>query len=254
LNPPEPPEPEPLPQLPAPPTTTISVSPGVTAIVAVVDPPWPEGDMLEQPPTPPPPPAPEAVMVTCVTPAGTTKLCLAPVESKVSEPLHVLDAQLHDAPLGHVAVQSVHTPLAPQAPSELPALHVPPVDAEQQPPLQAWVEEHAEVHALFPQASFAGQSVVTLQPQVPPETHAVPEEPPAHELQVAPVAPHAVCEVPATHVPASQQPPLQGWVAEHAVVHAWVVVSQAWSAGQSAADAQQPVQASVPGPESWPES
>jgi hypothetical protein len=141
--------------------------------------------------------------------------------------VHAFDAQLHVPPLGQVVVQSVQTPAAPQAAGVSPAMHVPPVAAEQQLPLQGSVDEQEVVHAPpVPQASSSAQSVATVQPQLPLGRHAVPVEEPAHELHVPPGAPHADCEVPTSHVPALQQPPLHGCVAEHADVHMWVVVSQ----------------------------
>jgi len=42
--------------------------------------------------------------------------------------------------------------------------------------------------------------------------------------------------LPALHVPALQQPPLQFCVALHDVVHAWVLPSHAMFAGQSDAE------------------
>ena len=163
-------------------------------------------------------------------------------------------------------MQSVQTPAAPQAAGALPATQVPPVAAEQQPPLQGSVDEHEVVQTPpVPQASFAAQSVATVQPQLPLGKHAVPIEEPAHELHIPPEAPHADCEVPTSHVPALQQPPLQSCVDEHALVHACVASSHALPTGQSAGDVQpggasggQVLQASVPEPpsllESWPES
>ncbi len=51
-------------------------------------------------------------------------------------------------PVGQVAVQSVHTPLAPHAVFEVPPTQVPPVAAEQHPPLHVWLAEHAVVQVL----------------------------------------------------------------------------------------------------------
>jgi hypothetical protein len=72
----------------------------------------------------------------------------------------------------------------------------------------------------------AGQSVVTLQPHAP-ATQAWPVAALAQSEQAVPSVPHLSFAVPATHVPAEQQPPLQGWFAEQIVVQRWVVVSQA---------------------------
>jgi hypothetical protein len=161
-------------------------------------------------------------------------------------------------------VQLVQTPAEPQVAGASPTAQVPPVAAVQQPPLQTSVDEHEVEHAPpVPQASFAAQSVATVQPHVPPGRHAVPVEEAAHESHIPPEAPHADCEVPTSHVPALQQPPWQSCVDEHALVHACVARSHALPTGQSAGDAQpegasdeQVVQASAPEPpsllESWP--
>jgi hypothetical protein len=58
----------------------VRVSPGVTEIVAVTDAPSPPA----VPYASAPPDAPVAVTVIAVTPAGTTKLCAAPVYENVS--------------------------------------------------------------------------------------------------------------------------------------------------------------------------
>jgi hypothetical protein len=76
-------------------------------------------------------------MVTSVTPAGTMKFCAAPVELNVIDPPHRPDEQEHVAPIGQVVVQSAQTTLTPQTLSDVPSTHVPPMDAEQQPPLHA---------------------------------------------------------------------------------------------------------------------
>ena len=149
-------------------------------------------------------------------------------------------------------------PSIPQARGDVPAAHMPEL---QQPPLHGWLPEHVLVHTplLVSHASSAGQSVAMAQPHVPLERHAVPELPPAHEVQVPPAAPHAVCAVPGAHVPALQQPPLHVWVDVHAVVHLWVAVSHASSVGQSVGTAQPPPVSASPapvsvGPVSCPES
>lgn len=144
-------------------------------------------------------------------------------------PLHLPDAHEHVPPLGQVEVQSSQTPLVPQAPSVFPALQVPLVAAEQQPPLHVCVDEHEVVQALVvvSHASSVGQSVATVQPHLPLDRHESPELPPTHETQAAPVSPHAACVLPVAHVVPLQHPPLHGWVAEQVVVHAPVVVSHA---------------------------
>lgn len=59
-------------------------------------------------------------------------------------------------------------------------------------------------------ASSGPQSLDDAQPQVPLDRHAAPELLPAHDEHIAPVAPHAMDEVPVAQVPALQHPPLQG--------------------------------------------
>ena len=134
---------------------------------------------------------------------------------KVSESKQTLEElQLHIAALGQLDVQLAQTPLAPHSLSDVPGKHVPPEAAEQQPPLHAWVVEHAEVHEPVDvsQASLAGQSVVMLQPHAPVDRHAAPLAPPEQETHASPVAPHAFLDVPGAHMPvlALQQPPLHG--------------------------------------------
>jgi hypothetical protein len=77
LNPPGPGWPLPPLLPPAPPTTMERVSPGVTAIVVSTRPPFPPN------PSPWPPWAPNASTWRSVTPAGTTKVCMPPVYTKV---------------------------------------------------------------------------------------------------------------------------------------------------------------------------
>jgi hypothetical protein len=153
-----------------PPTKTASVSPGVTANVAVAEPPCPPVA------APAPPSAPSAVTVTFVAPAGTTKLCDAPVYPSVTVPVHLPGPHEHIPPVGQVIAQLAQTPLLPHAIVLVPATHVPFVAAEQQPPLHACVEEQLVVHAcvVVLHACPTGQSLVALQPQVPAETHALP--------------------------------------------------------------------------------
>jgi hypothetical protein len=153
-------------------------------------------------------------------------------------PAHIFDEQEHEAPEGQVVVQSVQIPLPPQKASVVPALQVPAEAAEQQPPLHGWIEEHASPHTpvVVSQASSEGQSAAMAHPHVTPPRQALPVVTPTQETQAPPVSPQFACPVPATHLPALlQQPPLHGWVDEHAVVQVFVVVSQAWSGGQSVA-------------------
>jgi hypothetical protein len=76
---------------------------------------------------------------------------------RVSPPVHTQAALSHRAP---IAVQSAQTPSLPHAGSRLPAVHVPPVAAEQQPPWQGWVAVQAveQTPVAGSQASPAGQS------------------------------------------------------------------------------------------------
>ena len=75
-----------------------------------------------------------------------------------------------------------------------------------------------------------GQSVATLQPQVPP-TQAVLLGCVEQLTQAPPLVPQAPAAVPPAHVPFEQQPPWHPWPELHAVVH--VVPLQAWPKGQS---------------------
>lgn len=104
-----------------------------------------------------------------------------PEQQNPSLQLPSLPAVLHwsaQAPARQVGVPALHvthTPLAPQATFAVPTTHVPPVAAEQQPPLQlrvelqdvvqVWVDRSHAAPASV--AVAAGQSVVALQPQLP---------------------------------------------------------------------------------------
>jgi hypothetical protein len=140
-------------------------------------------------------------------------------------------------------VQSAHVP--PDFPHDVaavPATQTPPVAAEQQPPLQSCVDEHAVVHAcvVVSQAEPDGQSVVLEQPQAPP-THAVPIDFPAQSAHVAPEAPQAAGVLPALQVPAvaaEQHPPLQGWFVLQSRVQVAVMREHASPSGQLAVDTQ----------------
>jgi len=92
-----------------------------------------------------------------------------------------------------------------------------------------------------------GQSVATLQPQVPPGSHAEPAELLAQFAHAPPLVPQALAAVPPTHVVPLQQPPLHGvsFATPHAVEHVCVWVLHALPAGQSVAEPQP--QVSVPG-------
>jgi hypothetical protein len=86
------------------------------------------------------------------------------------------------------------------------------------------------------QAWFIAQSVWLLQPQVPPVASAMQILSVALVVQLAhrpPMSPQRVLSRPFWQVVPSQQPPLQGEPAEHAVVHRLPL--QAWFIGQSAA-------------------
>jgi hypothetical protein len=93
----------------------------------------------------------------------------------------------------------LHTaPDEPHAPVEVPATQLPPVAAEQQPPLHAWVVLHAVVHLciVVSHAWLAGQSAALLQPHEPDGKHALPLALPVQGWQTLPTAPHAACDVP----------------------------------------------------------
>lgn len=113
-------------------------------------------------------------------------------------------------------VQSPQTacPVSAQSAAVFPGAQVPLVDAEQQPPLQGWVELQAVVQAWVVrlQALPVGQSAAALQPQAP-LTHWSPAEALVQLIQLPPAGPHAVALM-ATHwlvepqqKPAPQFPP-----------------------------------------------
>lgn len=115
-----------------------------------------------------------------------------------------------------------HTPETHAVPFALPAQlawQVPPVAAEQQPPLQACDELHEVVQACVArsQAKSAGQSVVALHPQVPlPEVtlHTAPASAVTQFVHVPPAAPHAVGDSGFAHVEPLQHVPLHTWLPE----------------------------------------
>lgn len=108
------------------------------------------------------------------------------------------------------AEQSTHpVPVAPQATCRLPGEQTVPL---QQPPAQGELPEHVAPQrpVVVSQASPFGQSPGEAQPQVPPARQAAPVLPSTrHEMHAPPPSPHWVDVLPATHVPAPQQPPLQ---------------------------------------------
>jgi hypothetical protein len=148
------------------------------------------------------------------------------------------------------AVQLVHAPA--ESPHVAGCESSAQVPAAQQAPLHGCVPSHVVLHELgLPveprQACTVGHSVSEVQPQLPPPataSHVLPTLLLTHDPQMPPAEPHAACAVPCTQVPwvppslISQHPPLQSCVTLHAVVQAWVVVLQAWSAGQSVAELQ----------------
>jgi hypothetical protein len=125
--------------------------------------------------------------------------------------------------------QSAQIPLVPHSLSEVPGWQVPPAGAEQQPPLQSCAEEQlvVQIPLAVSQASPVGQSVSAVHPHLPLGRHAVPMELPTQDVHAKPVDPHSAWAVPGAQRPALQQPPLQGWLEEHVVVHACVVTSHA---------------------------
>jgi hypothetical protein len=113
--------------------------------------------------------------------------------------------------------QAVQTPVMPQASLAVPGWQVPSVAAEQQPPLQSWVELQAVVQcpAVVSQAIPTGHSLVWVQEvtQIPPAggpvTASQVRELAVQSVQVPPSVPQAVSAFPTSHVPLRQQPPLQ---------------------------------------------
>jgi hypothetical protein len=133
-------------------------------------------------------------------------------------------------------VQSSQTPLVPQAVSAVPTLQDPLVAAEQQPPLQVWVESQSVTQTLVLESQArpavvlvaAGQSVVELQPQDPLVRQTFPTVPAVQSTQT-PLAPQAVSATPALQVPpvaAEQQPVEHGVVELQDRRQRWAVVSQ----------------------------
>jgi hypothetical protein len=141
----------------------------------------------------------------------------------------------HSSPSG-LPTHETHPPPAPHAPCAVPGAQVPPL---QHPPLQGSVGEQVlpQTPLVLSHASSVGQSVGPAHPHVPLDRHATPDGLPAHDEHAVPEAPHAVIAMPGTHMPASQQPPLHGWLDEQVVVQSRVFMSQASPIGQSAGEA-----------------
>jgi hypothetical protein len=125
--------------------------------------------------------------------------------------------------------------------------------------------EHVKVHrsvVVLQPALFAGQLAAVVQPHWPPPvvgSHVLPlvaaVKPAVQLAQRPPVLPHSGAPVPGWHVPAvaaEQHPVLQVWVELHAVVHVLVVVSHAWSTGQSEGVRQPQALDGVPGRQADP--
>jgi hypothetical protein len=153
-------------------------------------------------------------------------------------------------------------PLFPQDAVSVPTWHVPPVAAEQQPPLQGCDVLQLVVHVLVvvSHASSAGQSAAVRQPHAfdgVPTTHAEPLALPVHDAHVAWPVLQVVAAVPALHDPlVVQQPPLHAVScgAPHAVVHCPATVSHAMSLGQSVALTQEGPSGGASTPASMPAS
>jgi hypothetical protein len=202
------------------------------------------------------PHAPVALPVTQVLPEQQP-----PLHGEVIEQLVVHLPPLHAVPVGQsasvaqphapatqawpiaFALQSTHCDwAAPHAVGNVPGAQVP---FAQHAPLHGCTAEQLVVHAcvVVLQAASTGQLVAPLQPHAPPFTPRMQIEPiafPAQLTHIAPLAPHAPFARPVAQVllAPSQQPPLHGWVAEQAIVQAWVAVLHDWPAGQSAAELQ----------------
>ena len=164
------------------------------------------------------------------------------------------------APAMHAeAQQSVrHAPLA-HAP--LPAHGCPRTRRHAvPPPVQLVFAEHPVLGAVqvVPHALPLAHAKPPTHAAAAPTTH-VPEghvaagvrldpahDAPAHDAHTPPLLPQAPADVPGTHIPVVlplgmlQQPPLHGFVAEHVVRHACVVVSHERPVAQSDAGSMQP--------------
>ena len=102
----------------------------------------------------------------------------------------MLDAHAQE-PVAQVVAQSVQTPLAPHAVSEVPSAHVL-VAASQQPPWHGWVEEQAvvQVPLVVSQALSTGHSADDLHPVSgdPPASPGLSDEPLSWPDESAPVS------------------------------------------------------------------
>jgi hypothetical protein len=158
----------------------------------------------------------------------------AAAQSVAASQPHVSVPDSHFEPFA-LPAQLTQAPEPPHALSAVPAAHVP---ALQQPPLHRWFASHLleQVCASASQDSSAGQSLPPLQPHAVPFSQMCPAAEAVQSLQ-APVAPHALSAVPATHVPAAQQPPLHAvaLAPPHDVEQVWAFVSHDCPDGQSAA-------------------
>lgn len=142
-----------------------------------------------------------------------------------------------------LAVQSTHAPLVPQAAFAVPGRQV--LEAAAQQPAWHGVpgRAHAKLHrcvVVLQALAVAGQSPIALHPHCPPPVTAMQVSPPVpavnnapQSLHAAPLLPHVAVAVPATQVPAAQQPSLQSWLALQVVTHLCCVRSQALPLGQS---------------------
>jgi hypothetical protein len=136
-----------------------------------------------------------------------------------------------------VPLQGVHAPpVLPQSKFELPRTQLP--AAVQHPPRHGCVASHVVTHTLAAEQEVCEtQSATELHPQDPPPLaarHRLPVPLEGHLTHVVPPLPHANCEVPWTHEPPEQHPPLQGCAAEHEAAQT-PASEQALFDGQSAA-------------------
>ncbi len=171
--------------------------------------------------------------------AGQLVLLLHPQKPPPVVATHALP----EVPPPKPALQSAHTPpFSPHAPAPVPGWHVPPVAAEQHPPLHVCVVLQAvvQVWVAVSHALPAGQSAALWQPHRcgdPPERHAVPLALPAQEAQRGWPTLQSPVVVPVSHVlvAGSQQPPLHALCCAPPQVapHVPVVRSQAEPVGQS---------------------
>jgi hypothetical protein len=145
----------------------------------------------------------------------------------------------HAAPFG-LPAQLTHTaPVEPQATPALPGWQVPPLAAEQQPPLHGDADEQLVEQVVPLHAVLSGQLDALKQPHMP-LTHAWPFRLPLQFWHKPPGGPHTLPVLPRLQVPALQQPPLHGVTPGlmHMVVHTCVFWLQAFGAGQSVATEQ----------------